>query len=217
MSQESVMTPAQFQAATGCSDLVLARLTLYADLLVKWQEKINLVSRTTVPDLWRRHFLDSAQLFPLLPVGAETLVDLGSGAGFPALVLAAMGVPEVHLVESDGRKGVFLREAAREMGIKVTVHTRRIEAVEPFPADIITSRALAPLTDLLEFSTPFFKKSTVCLFLKGKNVQSELTDSAKKWNMAVERIPSVTDSSGVVVKLEGVTRHHGLDQSQRLR
>src|SRR5689334_7633402 len=105
------LTPTEFAAATHVSRETLGRLQAYADILVAWNQRLNLVGRGTIDDLWRRHMLDSAQLHALLPAGAKILVDLGSGAGFPGLVLAIMGGPHVHLVESDQRKAVFLREA----------------------------------------------------------------------------------------------------------
>src|SRR5437588_12718613 len=107
------LSPAEFAAATGVSRETLARLDAYAELLRQWSPRINLVAASTLDDLWRRHVLDSAQLFPLLPPGAHSLIDLGSGAGFPGLVLAILGVPAVELIESDARKCAFLREAAR--------------------------------------------------------------------------------------------------------
>jgi 16S rRNA (guanine527-N7)-methyltransferase len=139
------MTPAEFAAETGVSRETLARLEAYAALLLAWNRRVNLVGRGTEEDLWRRHMLDSAQLHPLIPAGARTLVDLGSGAGFPGLVLAILGGPHVHLVESDQRKAVFLREAARVTGAAAMVHAIRIEAAPPLAADIVTARALAPL------------------------------------------------------------------------
>ena len=112
----------------------LAKFDAYAELLEKWQKRINLVSGKTLPELWTRHFLDSAQLYKSLPSGCNTLVDMGSGAGLPGLVMAIMGVPDVHMIESDSRKVAFLREAARGAGAKVTLHNERIEDVAPFPA-----------------------------------------------------------------------------------
>ena len=193
----------------GIDISTLARLRAYADLLVKWQKRINLVGSRTVPDLWRRHMLDSAQLYLHLPPGARVLVDLGSGAGFPGLVLAILGVPEVHLFESDTRKGAFLREAARVTDTPVTVHTARIESESGFAADVVTARALAPLSRLLAYGERFLVENTVFLFLKGQNLQQELTDSQKNWNMAVTQTKSLSDPSGVVVRLERITRRYG--------
>lgn len=188
------------------------RLEAYAALLRKWQERINLVSTATLADLWRRHMLDSGQLFRHLPPATRVVVDLGSGAGFPGLVLAAMGVPEIHLVESDGRKCAFLREAARVMGVAATIHAARIEKLAPFSADVVTSRALAPLSELLHYAEPFLSaagndvKTRECLFLKGRMAQDELTAAAKEWNMAIERLPSLSDPDGLILRLSEVTR-----------
>jgi len=195
------LTPRQFQAATSVSRETLDRLQAYADLLVKWQQKINLVGRSTLPDLWRRHFLDSAQVMALLPADTRVLVDLGSGAGFPALVLAILGVPEVHMVESDQRKCVFLREAARVAGVDVRIHARRIESMDHFAADAITARALAPVAQLLDYAAPFLTSRTTCVFLKGQNVEDELTEAHKMWSIQVERHPSVTDPEATILRL----------------
>ncbi len=198
------LTPEDFQAQTGVSRETLDRLRTYADLLVKWQPRINLVGPATLPDLWRRHFLDSAQLFPHVPAGP--LVDLGSGAGFPGLVLAVLGAGPVHLMESDQRKCAFLREAARVTGTSVTVHNQRIEKIPAFPAACITARALAPLADLLALGQNFLNRDTLCLFLKGRGGDEELTAASKEWNMSIERVNSVTDPSGIILKLKEVTR-----------
>ena len=213
MADLAPLSPTDFRQATGCSDEALDRLIAYADLLRKWQARINLVGPGTLPDLWRRHMLDSAQLLPLVPMGTTTLIDLGSGAGFPGAVLSILGVPGVHLLESDARKCVFLREVARITKADFRVLNARIEAAEAFPAEVVTARALASVGDLLDYAAPFREKNTVFLFLKGKNVQTELTESAKKWNMATECVPSLSDPQGVVLKLKGVSRHHGDDRS----
>ncbi len=195
-----------FQDATGVSRETLDRLAAYADLLRKWQRAINLVSRTTLPDLWRRHMYDSAQLLPLAPADTGPWLDLGSGAGFPGLVLAIMGARDMHLVESDTRKAAFLREAARITTTNVTLHTARIENVAPFPAAVVTARALAPLPKLLELAAPFLNSDSVALFPKGQDMELELTEAAKYWNMRAERQPSLTDSSGVLLRLTEVSR-----------
>lgn len=198
------LSPEQFQAETGVSRETLDRLRAYAAVLERWQSRINLIGPATLPDLWRRHFLDSAQLFPLLPESTRVLVDLGSGAGFPGLVLAVLGVPEVHLIESDQRKAAFLREAAREAGVTVTVHARRIETVGGLDADAVTARALAPLSELLAWSTPFVGSNGVALFLKGRHVEDELHEASRLWTMSVERIPSRTDVSGSILRVRGI-------------
>ena len=200
------MTPGAFAAATGVSRETLARLERYAALLEKWNARINLVGKSTLDDLWRRHMLDSAQLFPLIPDGAKNLVDLGSGAGFPGMVLAIMGAPDVHLIESNRRKCAFLEEVAREVGADVTIHAARIGEIDHFTASVITARALAPLDELLDIAAPFVEKHSILLFLKGKTAKEELTRAQKAWTMRVNEIPSQTDSEGVIISLETISR-----------
>lgn len=203
------MTPDEFQTALNVSRETLDRVRVHIDILRQWQEKINLVGRGTLDDIWLRHVFDSAQLLPLLPPGATRLVDLGSGAGFPGLVLAILGVPDVHLIESDQRKAAFLREAARLTQTKITIHNARIERVAPFAVDVVTSRALASLEKLIEYSEPFLKLGGVCLFPKGKNWQDELTAAEKKWKMHLETLPSRSDPDGIILRIDEVRRVHG--------
>jgi 16S rRNA (guanine527-N7)-methyltransferase len=190
----------------GVSRETRERLNTYADLLRKWQRSINLVGPRTIDDLWNRHFTDSAQLLPLIPPSARVLVDFGSGAGFPGLVLAILGVAEVHLIESDQRKATFLREVARATGTPVTVHAKRIEQVAPFPADVVSARALAPLGDLLGFAAPFLHPDSLCLFPKGQMAEDELTAASRIWNINVDRIQSVTDPSATILRISQVSR-----------
>ncbi len=196
------MTPEQFQRQMGAAEAVMERLRIYADLLAKWQAKINLVGPKTLPELWQRHMLDSAQLWSLAPTGARCWIDLGSGAGFPGLVLAAFGAPDMTLVESDSRKATFLREAARAMGLAVQVQSVRIEKLVVPPADIITARALAPLTQLLEYASCLRKEGTVCLFPKGQDVEKELTEATKSWKIDYRLVPSITDAAARIIQIE---------------
>lgn len=151
-----------------------------------------------------RHYLDSAQLKNMAPAGRW--LDLGSGAGFPGIVLAILGVGETHLVESDQRKVLFLREAARVSGAAATVHHGRIEAAAAPMADVITARALAPLPDLLNLAARFATPQTILLLPKGQDVEQELTEATKYWSMEVERLPSQTDPAGVILRLKGLRR-----------
>jgi 16S rRNA (guanine527-N7)-methyltransferase len=194
-----------FAALTGVSRETLARLEAYAALLTRWSARINLVGHGTVADLWRRHFLDSAQLFPLLPAGAHSLVDLGSGAGFPGLVLATMGVPGVALVEADARKCAFLREAARVAAAPVTIRNARIEALPQHVAAVVTARGLAPLDRLLVLAQRFIGPDTVCLFPKGKEAGQELAAAQQAWTMNVTTHDSRSDPRGVILCLRQVT------------
>ena len=197
------MTPEMFRAETGVSRETLERLIRYAEALERWQARMNLVGRGTLGDLWRRHMLDSSQLLPLIPPAARRLIDLGSGAGFPGLVLAILGVPEVHLVEADARKCAFLGEAARLAGAaNVTVHNRRIEAMPAEPFAVVTARALAPLPDLLKLARRFAGPGTVYLFLRGRGVDEELIRTPETATMHLERITSRTDPGAAILKLE---------------
>lgn len=182
----------------------MARLSVYLELLIKWNEKINLVSRTSLADPWRRHIQDSAQLQRLLPSPAAPLLDIGSGAGFPGLVLAIIGAGEVHLAESDRKKCEFLREAARITDTRVNIHPTRVENIEPFEVRAVTSRACAPLDRLLGLAAPFLADGGTGLFLKGATINKELTIAAKNWTMRVEQIPSVTDDNGVCLRIEEI-------------
>jgi 16S rRNA (guanine527-N7)-methyltransferase len=192
--------PEDFAAKANVSRETLARLKAYADILTEWAELHNLVARSTLPDLWERHMWDSAQLAPLVPEGAHTLADLGSGAGFPGLVLAAMlpGV-EVTLHEATAKKCAFLRAAADRMGVGVTIENARMEDLPRHAYDVVTARACAPLPRLLEYAHSFVGPNSVCLFLKGQNVGSELTEAHKCWKMEVSQVASQTDPSGAIV------------------
>ena len=184
----------------------LARLEAYAALLTRWSARINLIGRDTIPDLWRRHILDSAQLRSFVPDRVRSMIDLGSGAGLPGLVLAILGVPGVELVEADSRKCAFLREAARITEVAVTLRTCRIEAVSPHPVDVVIARACAPLDRLLGLAERFFAPDSECLFLKGERVAEELTLARKGWTMTASLHQSRSDPRGVVLRLQQVAR-----------
>lgn len=203
--------PGDFQEATGVSRETLERLKIYEGLLRRWQKAINLVGPKTLPDVWRRHFLDSAQLFFLAPEDRREGVwlDIGSGAGFPGLVIAIMGAAHVHLVESDIRKATFLREVSRETSAPVTVHAARIEHLAPFAVDVVTARACAPMAKLLDMAAPFWGDKTVGLFPKGRDVETELTEAAKYWNIEAELIPSQTSADARIVRLRFLKRRAG--------
>jgi 16S rRNA (guanine527-N7)-methyltransferase len=206
VSGQEPLGAAGFAAATGVSRETMRRLQDYAALLVSWSVRINLVGRATLDDLWRRHFLDSAQLLPLLPAGTQTLADLGSGAGFPGLVLAVLGVPGVELIEADSRKAAFLREAARITDAKATIRGCRIEAVAPHAVDVVTARACAPVERLLTLGERFIGPRTTCVFPKGERAEEELTEAGKAWKMTVSRHASRADRGGKVLVLQQVNR-----------
>ena len=200
------LTPEGFAEQVPVSRETLDRLAAYLDLLRRWQHTINLVGSGTLDDPWRRHILDSAQLVRFMPDSARCLVDLGSGAGLPGIVLAILGVPEVHLIESDRRKAAFLREAARATAAPATVHAVRIEAAPPLAADVVAARALAPLPQLLPLAARFATPATRCLFLKGRRAETELTEAARGWTMEVQRQPSLSDAEGSVLIISGLQR-----------
>jgi 16S rRNA (guanine527-N7)-methyltransferase len=203
---EAPLGPQGFAGRVPVSRETLARLEVYAELLVRWSARINLVGRDTLADMWRRHMLDSAQLRPHIPETARSLIDLGSGAGFPGLVLAILGVPGVELVEADSRKAAFLREAARITAANLTIRACRIAAVPPHTVDVVTARALAPLDRLLDLAAPFIGPATICLFPKGEKAEQELTLARKGWTMRATMHNSIADPRGVVLCLQGVGR-----------
>lgn len=206
----------EFQAQFDVSRETMARLSCYVAFLAKWNHRINLVGPRSLQDVWRRHILDSAQLFHHFPTAPQdrsmVLMDIGSGAGLPGLVLAALAFGKIdlttHLVESDGRKAVFLREAAREMGLSATVHETRIEALPDLRPDVVTARALAPLPKLLKLAAPFLSVPSEeeiprCgLFLKGREVAKEIILAHKEWEMSVESSPSLSDPQGAVLRIK---------------
>lgn len=193
----------------GADDSVVEAVAAVVALLERWQRRINLVARGSLADVWRRHVLDSAQLVPHLPEAPATIVDLGSGAGFPGLVVALVAGREVHLVESDGRKCAFLREAARLSGAPVIVHNQRVEALGGVTAEAVLARGCAPLPKLLALAQPVLGEHGIGLFLKGRQVGAELTEARKAWMMRPTLLPSRSDPSGTILKVEALRRRDG--------
>jgi len=186
-------------------------LRVYADLLEKWNPKINLVSHASLSELWTRHIMDSAQLMSLAPNPCKTWVDLGSGGGFPGLVIAIMalesGSPkEVILIESDARKCAFLRTVIRETGAKATVMNQRIEKTDPLNAEVLTARALADLADLLGFADRHLAADGAALFPKGVQWEKELSDAQSLWNFNYRVDTSLTEVGPVILSVTGVSR-----------
>ncbi|MCY4319637.1 MAG: 16S rRNA (guanine(527)-N(7))-methyltransferase RsmG [Alphaproteobacteria bacterium] len=191
---------------TGVSRETTARLARHLCLLGRWQTRINLVGAATRADPWRRHVLDSAQLAPLIPPGAR-LADIGSGAGFPGLVLAIIRGGPVDLIESDARKAAFLTEAARATEAPARVHNTRAEHLR-LKADIVTARACAPLDRLLGLALPLLAPGGICLFPKGTHVEKELEAARARWRMTVRRHPSLSAPGSVLLEL-GSLAHAG--------
>jgi 16S rRNA (guanine527-N7)-methyltransferase len=205
--------PEDFRTQTNVSQKTLARLKAYADLLADWNARHNLVAKSTLPDLWHRHIWDSAQLAPLLPPDTKTLADLGSGAGFPGLVLAAMR-PDiaVTLHEATTKKCAFLQAAADRMGLTIAIENARMEDLPRKVHDVVTARACAPLPLLLQYAHNFVGPNSVCFFLKGQNVGPELTEATKYWNMEVSQVPSQTDPSAAIVTVRKLDLRHVASQ-----
>ena len=200
------MTPEEFARQTGASPEVMDKLKRYVALLAKWQEKMNLVGKSTMADVWRRHVLDSAQLVPLLDKIEGPIADMGSGAGFPGLVVAIMTNRRVFLIESTTKKCAFLMEAAQETKAPASILNQRVESVTDKKFSIVMARAVAPLAELIGLSLTILRPAGTCFFLKGQGVSGELTEVLKRWNINITRIPSVTDPSGTVLKLEGIKK-----------
>jgi len=203
----SIGSAEDFARQFSVSRETISRLKTYEKLLKQWQKTINLVGAGTLEQTWSRHFADSAQLLDLAPLSTNRWVDLGSGAGFPGLVLAILLAERegahVALVESDTRKAAFLGEVARQTGVPVDIYPERIEkAATQYmvgQVDAITARGLAPMPRLLELVAPYFSGSTVGLFLKGREAQSELDAANQEWELLTERCPSQTDKEGQII------------------
>ncbi|OUR80462.1 16S rRNA (guanine(527)-N(7))-methyltransferase RsmG [Alphaproteobacteria bacterium 46_93_T64] len=200
------MDEQEFLKLTDVSRETMDKFETYVALLKKWQKAINLVSKATLPDVWERHVLDSFQILKYAPSTGGVWIDMGSGAGFPALIVAMASDFDVHVIESDQRKCQFMREVSRETSTPITIHTKRIDAVEPFPATVISARALASLEKLLEFADPFSTQDTLLLYLKGQDVDAELTNAAKCWRMDPIKHQSLSSSEGSVLELRNVSR-----------
>ena len=180
----------------------LSQFEAYLALLEKWQRRINLVANSTMVDVWQRHILDSAQLIKFYPANTKKILDVGSGAGFPGLVLAIMGNVEVDLVESDQRKAIFLSTVIRSLGLPAKVHNQRIETLPNLAPDVITARALAPVPRLLKLIEKQLCSSTICLFLKGSSVEDELTNLKTYSTMKSKCYPSLSGPNGVILELK---------------
>ena len=196
------MTPDHVGELLNVSRETIDKFQAYLTLLEKWQRRINLVANSTLADAWQRHILDSGQLVAYYPPQTRHILDVGSGAGFPGLVLAIMGGVTVDLVESDQRKAVFLSTVIRELGLPAKVHNQRIENMPNLNPDVITARALAPVPKLLNLIETQLSFSCVCLFLKGASVEDELTNLQSYSTMIPTTHPSLSGPTGVVLELK---------------
>jgi 16S rRNA (guanine527-N7)-methyltransferase len=199
--------PDEFATLSGVSRETLARLKTYAGMLDDWNSRHNLVSRSSLSDVWRRHFWDSAQLVPMLPTSARSVIDLGSGAGFPGLVLAAIrpGL-RVVLIEATAKKCRFLKAVAERLGLPVEIRNQRVEDCAAESFDVITARACAPLPELLAYAQRFWGSKTKAFLHKGQNLAVELTEGGKSWSITAEQHPSRSDPSGIILEIRELQR-----------
>lgn len=196
----------------GVEAAALTKLTAYVEILDKWRRRINLVGPTDAIGLWRRHVLDCAQAWPHIVTPDAPLLDLGSGAGLPGLILAILGARNVTLIDSDRRKAVFLGEAARTVGVRPTILAERFDQAlrgQEGRFKVATARAAAPLPKLMPILDRALEAEGYALLHKGESVESELTEARKSWNMQVEKIPSVADERGVLLKIWGIEPNDG--------
>ncbi len=190
------------------------RLSHYEKMLISWNEKFNLIARSTAPEIWGRHFLDSAQLMKHIPQNARTLADMGAGAGFPGLVLAMLAEEQkrdlkIYAIESTRKKADFLNAVVKELKLNVVVQNSRVEDTRNLKTDVITARALTALPKLLEYANHLKKNDTVHIFLKGKRASEELTEARKYWKFDLDIHPSLTDESGRVLILKNLAYKNG--------
>lgn len=195
-------------AKFGVSRESFDRLLVLEKLLITWQAHINLVSNSTLPNLWNRHIIDSLQLLRLIPKNTVSIADLGSGGGFPGLVLAATQSAEVHFFEANAKKTAFLQEALRHLKVTGKVHRERLEPMQAPPqipqVQLVTARAFAPLPMLLGYAEPFMRDGAIALFHKGQECQAELTEAAKSWKISYNNHPSITDSQSVILEVKEI-------------
>ena len=196
-------------AGIDVSRETISNLEAFADLTSKWTPKINLIAKATVPDIWDRHIVDSAQLYRLAPKNFRTWVDLGSGGGFPGIVMAIIAKEKqagakFTLIESDQRKSTFLRAAARELSLPVTVLSQRIEVAASQGADVVSARALASLSSLLPLALRHLSDDGLCLLHKGRQATQEIADATAEWSFELEDFASITDPEARLLAIQRI-------------
>ena len=209
----NINTYEKFSSHVFVSRETYEKLCVFRKILVKWQKSINLISKNTINNTWERHFLDSAQLYKFVRDIKGNIIDFGSGAGFPGMVLAIMGKKNMHLVESDHKKCVFLKEIAMLTETDITIHNCRIEDLSFINVDLITCRALASSSKLIDYVEIFINKSLrekqelpKLLFLKGKSYYSEVIELSKNKKISFEEYPSITDRNGKILFINKVDK-----------
>ena len=195
---------AEFLAAFPVSRETEGRLARYEAILLERNQTLSLIAPSTIDILWTRHFLDSAQLAALIPDQEKPVIDIGTGAGFPGMVLAIIGLPDVHLIENNMQKVGFLRSVVAELDLPVTIHPMKSEAVRPFQAGAVTARALKPLGQLIGLGRRFLGPESVCIFPKGRRAEEEMAEAGRKWHMKAERFPSLTDPESTIFRLSNI-------------
>ncbi len=193
----------RLEATYNVSRETIERLNVYHTLLVERSTTLSLVGRATLADAWERHFLDSAQLYPLV-LGRGSILDIGTGAGFPGLVLAIMGINPMHLADNNQQKVAFLRDVADATKTLVTIHNVKAEALPKMDTAIVTSRALAPLSTLLAMGAQFHEAGAEGMFLKGRKAHEEVAEARKLWNFDLERLPSLTSPESSILRLRQI-------------
>ena len=196
----------QIQQEFRVSRETMEHISIFAELLQNWTKKINLISSSSVAEIWRRHILDSAQIFPDLIASDKIHVDLGSGAGFPGLVLSILGKGqdfpiETRLIEADQRKSAFLGKVIGQLGLNARIIPKRIAEVEPISANIVTARALAPLPKLLDHTHRHLATDGRAVFLKGENAEAEIEEALDLWRFRHQKRPSCTNPKSVVLTI----------------
>ena len=185
------------------------KLCLFHEILVKWQKRINLISQNSIHEIWTRHILDSVQIKNHIGAFSCEILDIGSGAGFPGIILSIVGFENITLIESDTKKSIFLKEAIRVIGSKASVINDRVENLHDKKYDVITSRAVADLDQLIALSHPHLKENGYCLFPKGRNYTMELEKAKKHWDVSCEINPSIIDKQGVILKIFSISEKIG--------
>lgn len=211
MSPDAECGMSDFGARFNVSRETLLRIEAYRELLVLWNARINLVSASTIQNFWTRHATDCAQILDVAGSGVRSVIDIGSGAGLPGLILAALLSDRFDdyrtcLVEVQPKKCAFLREAARALDLKVEIENRKIEEVAPAKYDMVTARAFAPLSKLLELAQPYAQLGARPLFLKGEDVPKEIIEASTKWKFCYKTTQSITHNQGCVIEISDLMR-----------
>lgn len=206
-------TVKDFASEIDISSEILADFRKWHNLLLTWNKRINLVSKSALDEFWKRHALDSWQVTRFVPKDAKTILDLGSGGGFPGLALAIAAKHNqsgqtVTLVESVGKKANFLRTVIRELNLPASVKAERVESLPSVPVDLISARAFAPLPQLLTYAHPFWAEDTAAVLLKGQSLEDEIESAKEKWSFNADTSPSVSAPDGVVVKIQNLSLNH---------